>query len=464
MRAVSATKKQREPWIVSIILVALLPLFPEYFAPFLSIGALVAAYQDAKRQSRSFTVGPLGKIMLVYLLFLAFGILYSRNASSAFFSWVMWGSMLTSYVALHTVLTSRQRMDTALLGISAAAGGVGAIACIQYFIRIFFGFSGHLQIWYPLDSLLYRLSPLAVNLEVTGDRACSTFTNPNILSQYLVMAIPFVALYAFGGKRDKTRLFSRVCLMLAVSGVAFSFSRGSYLAVLAIAAVFALANVRRIKLVVLAAFSTAVLTPPAVLERLFSIQKTKDSAPPLGSALDAAGMLITAPGADKAISERFQIWYLCLQSFLEHPLVGIGSGVENTAAMLLAGSVNAPHAHNIVLQLLVEGGIFGLGIFLFAGFKALQTGVRLTRKTGEARHIGVTSLAFMAGFCVNSMVEYPFFTPKLIGMFLLVLALADSAGRLYLEQTESPLADVVMPPVSLHHADSVAPAHIKFTK
>lgn len=461
LHADSMFQKRTEPWIIAVILTALLPLFPEYIAPFLGIGALIAAYRDAKKRRQLFTVGPLGKIMLVYLLFLSVGILYSRNALSAFSAWLMWGVMLTVYVTLHTVLTSRERVDIALFALSTSAGCVGAIACIQYVLRTVFGFSGYLQLWHPLDVLVYRLSPLPVNMEVVGDRACATFNNPNIMAEYLIMAIPFIALYAFNGGRTKARLFSRGCLVLAVCGVSFSFARGSYLALLAIAAVFAIANIRRIALAFLAAFSALALTPPAVFDRLFSISRVKKSVPSSMTDPAAAAHLIAAAGADKAISERFQVWQACLQSFFDHPLLGIGAGVGNTNSMLLAHSLNVPHAHNVVLQLLVEGGIVGLGIFAVAGLKALQTSVRLTRKPGPSRTVGIAALAFLAGFGVNSMVEFPFFTPKLIGVFLLALALFDSAGRLYLEQPASPLADVLVPPLRQRSADHVTVARMK---
>ena len=445
MRFIGTLKNRMEPWVIAVILAVLLPLFPEYIAPLLAIGSLIAAYRDAKQHQRLFTVGRLGKIMLLYLLFLSVGIVYSHHTLSAFSSWLMWGVMLTMYVSLHTVLTTRTRVDTALFGVSAAAGGVGLIACIQYFLRIACGFSGYLQLWHPLDAWLFRLSPISINLEVVGNRACSTFSSPNIMAEYLVMVIPFVALYAFSGARTKARLFSRGCLLLAISGVCFSFSRGSYLALLAIAAIFALANLRRLSIGFLAAFSAVALLPQAVLDRLFSIRRVKSSIPNATICPEATADMMAAVGADKAINERMRVWQFCLQSFLENPLFGIGAGVGNTNDMLLAHGLNVPHAHNVVLQLLVEGGMVGLAIFAAAGFMALQTAVRLSRKPGSSRQTGATLLAFFAGFGVNSMVEFPFFTPKLVGIFLLTLALIDSYGRLYLGQTVSPLADVVTP-------------------
>ena len=462
MRSFSRSKRRIEPWFITVVLAALLPLLPEYIAPFLGVGTLVCAYRDARRHQRVFTIGPLGKLMLIYLLFLAVGILYSHNAMSAFTSWLMWAAMLTVYVALHTVLIDRRRMDVALFGVSVAAGGVGGIACVQYFLRIACGFTGHLQLWYPLDSLVYRLSPVGINMEVVGNRACSTFTNPNIMAEYLVAVIPFVALYAFGHRRSRTRMIARGCLILAVGGVFFSFSRGCYLALLAIGCVFAVANLRRLWLAFLSGFAVVALTPQAVIERLFSIQKVKRSVapPPMATATQTAAAM-AAVGADKAINERFQVWHACLQSFFDHPLLGIGAGTGNTNAMLLSHGLNVPHAHNIVLQLLVEGGIVGLGIFAVAGFKALQTGVRLTRRSGESRRSGVAIMAFLAAFCVSGMVEFPLFTPKLVGIFLLALALVDGAGRLYLAQPACALVDVVVPPLHRRLSDQVSAARMK---
>ncbi|MGI6263962.1 MAG: O-antigen ligase family protein [Acutalibacteraceae bacterium] len=441
----------RQPWVITVILIAALPLLPEYAAPPLAIAALAVAAVDARRHRRVYTVGTLGKWMLLYLLFFALGVAYSVARLTTLVNWLMWFSMLTGYVALHTVLTSKRRISIALLGISGAAGVAGGIAVAQYLLKIL-GVIRHTEFWYPLDALAFRLSPVPVNLQIAGDRVCATFTNPNILAEYLVMVIPFVAFYAFTGLRTKARLFSRGCLLAAVGGVMFTFARGSYLALTAVAIVFAAANLKRIGVVVLAAFSLASLLPASVAQRLFSISRAKKSLPPA-----LADELATAlPGSDKAISERFQVWMTCWDNILRHPLLGSGGGTTGT--LLAEHGLNVPHAHNVVLQLLNEGGLVGLAIMLAAGFRALQTGVRLTRLKGDTRRVGVTVLAFLAGFGVNSMFEFPLFTPKLVGIFLTVLALIDAFGRVYLTLPASPLAGMIPLPTRTQTDD---PASVK---
>ena len=55
--------------------------------------------------------------------------------------------------------------------------------------------------------------------------------------------------------------------------------------------------------------------------------------------------------------------------------------------------------------------------------------------------MGVVFLAFTAAFCMDGMVDFPLLTPKLVGVFLMVLALGDAAMKLYLDRELQPLTD-----------------------
>ena len=107
--------------------------------------------------------------------------------------------------------------------------------------------------------------------------------------------------------------------------------------------------------------------------------------------------------------------------------------------MLMAGGVNAPHTHNLVLELLVEGGVIALAIMMIIGFKMLRGGVHLAMK-GESSSMGVMIIAFVVAFIMYGMVDFPLLSPKLVGVFMMVVACADCASHLYLEQKNDPLA------------------------
>lgn len=397
-------KTLRQPWLLSLLFAAAIPVFPEYICPVLAVASLLAAHYDARARKTQLVIGPLGKLLLLVMLFMAAGVLYSPTPFISFGTLLMWIVTFTVYLAMTTVLTDRRRFETALFCICVVVGLVGMLACAQYILKALLDINVPLCFWDPIDQVVYRYFPISMNIGTSADRACSTFTNPNILAEYLAMAIPFVVYYSFNGRSVSARILARICLVAGVGGVAFSFSRGAYLALAMIALVLCVANFRKIMLIVLSIGSAILLIPDSVLSRLLSV----------GS-------------MDSSISERFDIWKLCIESFTRHPLFGLGPGIQNSWDMLVAGGVNAPHAHNIILQLLVEGGLILLVLVALLLYRHFQNGLTLLRHSAETHRLGVIMLAFLASFLMDGMVEFPFMTPKLLCSFMTALALSDGA-------------------------------------
>ena len=142
--------------------------------------------------------------------------------------------------------------------------------------------------------------------------------------------------------------------------------------------------------------------------------------------------IITSTGTDFAINQRWEIWFESIERILERPFFGYGAGTEPTAAMMNRIGINAPHAHNIVLQLLLEGGIFALILMCLIGFRTIKNGITLMRRGYNASFwIGFAVLFFAIGFILHGMVDYPLTTPRLIACFVTALALTEQATRLY---------------------------------
>lgn len=399
----------RQPWLMCVLCIAVIPIFPEFISPLLAGGALWAALRDAKIHRRTLSVGALGKILLLYMAYMAFGVLYSANPFNSIATLMMWVVMFLVYVSMTTVLTNRHRFNTALFCIAAVAGFVGFIACLQYGLGRL-GVDISMQFWGWIDRVVYEWFPMPLNLSDFGLRASSTFNNPNILAEYLVMVLPFVIYYSFSGKRTWVRMFCRCCLLAALGGIAFSFSRGSYLALLCMVAVLCIANIRKITVFLMSAVSMMVLIPSSVLERLFSVV-----------------------GTDGSISQRWQIWGIGLQGIAEAPLFGYGPGVQNSWDLLIAGGVDAPHMHNLVLELLVEGGLIALAIFLVLGYKMLRSSIHLAMNA-DSKSLGIALVCFVVAFSMHGMVDFPLLSPKLVSSFMMVIGFSDCACHLYMDQ------------------------------
>jgi len=401
----------RQPWLISLFLLVCIPLFPDYVTPFLAVGSLLAASRDARQQHRRLRVGTAGKAMLALIAYFAVGLIWADNRAFTAITCLGWIVMLLLYVSVSTVLTEPRRAEALLFMLSAVAGILGALACVQYAAVAFFGKDVTFTMaWYTVDRAIYDLFPFPMTLGSGFNRACATFPNPNMFAQYLVFVIPFTAAYGFSGRRNASKILARVSLLLATAGLLVTFSRGCYLALFAIAVVMCIANIRRLIPILTVLCSVLLLMPDTVYQRLSTL----------------------ADATDVAILERFELWGVGMQLFTKAPLLGHGAGVACAMDALGQAGYNAPHLHNLFMQILVEGGIVGVFLLLFVVWKFFRTGFELIIHTPKTRMYGAAIIAFCTGFCVCGMFDYPLFTPKTAAMFMIVLGIADGLGFIQL--------------------------------
>lgn len=454
-----------QPWLQAFILIALVPLLPEYISFLLVIPAAILAWQDMRKNGRALRIGTIGKILLVYIGYMFITTLYSRNFLHSLATVGMWVFFFVVYLMVSNLLTDSDRCDSLLLCITAVAGAVGLIACFQYRIG-YFAESNPIEVWGWLDKIVYEYIPLRIENPVYVLRSCSTFNNPNILAEYLMTVAPFVVYFNFCERRKDIRIFCRICLLLNLSGVLFSFSRGGYMVLILLCLALIVLNFRRrfaaVSMYIVSAF---ILVPDEVVKRLISIipgiklgGKVLDSVADASAAQQSAGNVskaiaevaaqpvnpptVTTPAeiinnstADLAINDRLRMWLECLTRFTERPLFGYGAGIQNTWDMLEESGINAVHAHNFVLQTLMEGGLVALAIMGVLGFMVIRNGIRLMRNDRtRAFWMGFAIVMFAVAFIVHGLVDYPLLTPKLVCNFMMILAIIERAIPLYTDK------------------------------
>ena len=430
------------PYLRSLLLIALIPLFPEYISFVLAIGAFIFARQDIRQQNKRIHLGTIGKLLLIYCSYMTLTCFFSNYKLQCGAAAAMWWFFFFVYVVVVNLLTDEDRLDAFLMCITAVAGVIGLIACIQYRLN-FFVDNNYGSVWRWLDELVFPLIPFNMTLSIYQIRAYSTFPNPNMLAQYLVMVVPFVTCFNFIERRQELRLFSRICLFLTFAGILFSFSRGGYLALLVLSIALIVLNIRhRFSAVTLYVVSALLFLPEEVMTRLISVHDGVTSSSiiaetVLGSIdstvpLDSTSEIIANASSDVAVSERWEIWFEAIKRIFERPFFGYGVGTEPTANMMEQIGVSSPHAHNIVLQLLLEGGIFALVLMCLIGFQTIKYGFSLFRRGYTASFwVGFAILAFAVGFLLHGMVDYPLTTPRLICCFVTVLGIVEQSVDIY---------------------------------
>ena len=396
----------RLPYLRSLLLIALVPLFPEYISFVLVIGALLFAIKDKKQSNTGWRLGIMGLGLLGYCIYMTFTCLLSTQPLQSFLIAAMWWFFFIVFLLVKNLLTNCKRINAFLFFITVVAGLVGIITCIQYVVNVLVG-SNTGSVWDFLDKPIFELVPfnLTIGLDY-GTRAYSTFANPNMTAQYLVMVIPFTASFTFIQREKATRLFSAGCLIFACAGVVLTFSRGAYLALIVLALALLILNIRKhYKAILIYGGIALLLIPKQVYQRMTSFDG----------------------------GERTEIWTESVIRFLDKPIFGYGVGTDTTAAIFERIGIYAPHAHNLVLQLLLEGGVIALLIMLGIGFVAIKNGISLIRVGNRAAFwLGFGVLGFVCTFCVHGLVDYALTVPRLICVFVTLLGIAEQVPNMYI--------------------------------
>ncbi|MBQ7542342.1 MAG: O-antigen ligase family protein [Clostridia bacterium] len=417
-------------WQLAAAVFALAALLPEYLMPVFC----VAAYACILRRGKA----PLSlpeKIALTLYGWMFVGVLYSHARVSAVSILFLWGFFLLGSRMMQQSVDSAARLDAVIFCGALGGGAAGGIGILQ---MLLFHYGGRVAkpletclnpFWHMLDmhvadlavriwpknmlSVLQRTQFIAIR-----DRASGTFTNPIFFAVFLCMMLPLCAYGVFYGDSRKKRVISLVCLGLAIGGVACSYSRGPYLAV-AVVFVVLLFYGRRYawRLAVAGAVVLAGLSVSArgVFRRLLTLFHAEDI----------------------SVSTHANIWRACFQMLRGHWLFGYGTGVGNVRNMLHEiYHIQQPHAHNLILEFLLENGVVGAALFLAMLAVAAVQLLRLTRQGGRARGAAVTLLASLAAFCACGMSDYLFYGLKPICYFWMAMGLASCAARIYAQPAD----------------------------
>lgn len=441
----------RQPWFYSVLCISIVPLFPDYVSFILVLLSFGFAVMDANRREAKISFGRFGMMLAAYIGYMALSLIYTVDFTGSFWSLMMWLTMFLGYLSMATVLINRRRLRTVVLLLTGVTGAVGAVSAVQYIARSYFGiFTVSDQLWKSFDKVVYGWLNIPATTWDFGYRVSGPFSNPNLIAAFLIMTIPFCIGYVLTGTSSKPKTLARVALVLSAYGVGFSFSRGGYLALIFVGVFLLIFHARKkFVMTVLAAIYIVMLVPPAVGQRMVTVvpQNPSQSADSLmdteleesPETLEDFISQMEQSGSDKykgdhSVQMRFAIWGETLRAFLKRPIFGYGTGTVVSEKILSQSGLYYHHTHNLLFEILLQGGIVGvllvLGIFVLLcirGWKLIQH-----RKNSEAWWFGFGTLGFIAAMCIHGLVDYPLLTPRLICTVMLLLGLIESAGRIYL--------------------------------
>ena len=302
-------------------------------------------------------------------------------------------------IVLSRSVESRAQLDLLVALLVTVGAAVSCHGILQYIFR--WGYQS--AAWVDEDMFS------SIQFRVGG-----TMQNPNMLGQYLILMIPLGGAKLLGVKGLWRKLYYLACCGVMCICMILTFSRGAWLGLLFAGLVFfVVLQPRLLFLAPVALLALWAVLPATVIDRFTSI-----------------GDL-----ADQSTSYRVSIWFGTIHMLRDgYWLTGIGPGTAAFNAIYPQYSyatIVAPHAHNLFLQILCDGGIVTLLVFLWVllrYFRTLGHALR-TEREPMSRLLQIACASGLLGFLVQSMTDYSFYNYRVMFLFWVYAALGTLSAR-----------------------------------
>ncbi len=340
-------------------------------------------------------------LVVCFMLVMLLGGIISYGGSQSIQAALIYTSLILGYFLTAGLVNSKEALKrtTCILGVSMFLVSI---------YGLYQNFSGNVSAEW-IDTEMFD--------SISG-RVVSTFENPNMLGEYLILLLPVVAACIFGDKNWHKKPGYLLCFVLGGACLIYTWARGAWLGFIFAAVLFMLMwNKKAMGLIVagIVALPFAVpFLPESIVSRFTSIGDLTDT----------------------STNYRVYIWRGSANLASDYALTGIGVGERAFSRIYpyysFAGIETAPHAHNLFLQLFIEVGIFGFIVFLAMMICMLQSGFSLAKngEDKEVRMIGCGALCGVLAALVQGMTDYIWYNYRVFFIFWIVIGIVSAARRI----------------------------------
>lgn len=394
-----------KPEISMIVTVATLPFLPTMLICAEIIFTLLLYLLKVIRGKRSLKLDFLDFFVLLFAVFMFFGGAFSVTPSSSLPPACVFVCFIAAYFLIVNLVKTKELLKKLLY-----SSVFSFLICSLY---------GIYQNFFATPDTTWTDEDMFSDIET---RVVSTFENPNVFGEYLIMLIPVAFALFIASKRFSERALTLTSLFASVLALVYTWSRGAWLGFIAAMLILLVIINRK----ALGAYVFGILAlplaipvlPASIIERFSSIGNMTDS----------------------STSYRVFIWEAATNMINDYFVSGIGIGVDAFQTVYseyaLAGIETAPHSHNLYLQIMLELGIFGFAAFVFAMFMFFAK-VFTFLKNSDNREAKLVVGAIACGviaILVQGLTDYVWYNYRVFAFFWMMIATAVAVVNVYKEK------------------------------
>lgn len=386
-----------KPEYCVMLAVASLPFLPTMVICAEIIVIFCAYFLKVIRGKRSSKFDILDVFVMIFATFMFLGGLFSITPSASLPPACVFVCFIAAYFLIVNLIKTKQlQKDTLVLSLISFA------ICSLY---------GIYQNFFAAPDTTWTDEEMFSDI---ATRVVSTFENPNVFGEYLIMLIPVALAFIIAYKSFAKRFACVFVFVVSFAALIYTWSRGAWLGCIGAMAIFLVIITKY----ALGTYTVGILSVPLLIPFLPS------------SVLDR----FTSIGnmTDSSTSYRVFIWEATANMIKDHFVAGIGIGTEAYQTVYseyaLAGIERAPHSHNLYLQILTEIGILGFSVFLitlFLFFAKVFTFLKNNDNLESKLIVGAITCGLIA-ILIQGLTDYVWYNYRVFAFFWMMLALASA--------------------------------------
>lgn len=240
-------------------------------------------------------------------------------------------------------------------------------------------------------------------------RVYSTLENPNVLGEYLLLTLFPCMIFMFKSDRWYSKALYGLFFAAMLICLVLTQSRGCWIGfIIGVAIYITFTHGRLWGFLPLALLFAPLVLPQSIIARFGSIGDLNDT----------------------SSSYRMFIWLGTIKMLKSFWLSGVGQGNQAFNAVYAYYSysaINAPHAHNLYLQIFAESGIAAITVFLticVSWFRRVASVFRNHRNSNTMLRLTAIAIgSAMAAYLVEGLFDYVFYNYRVMCLFWAALGM-----------------------------------------
>lgn len=286
-----------------------------------------------------------------------------------------------------------------------------------YGLRQYFFGATALATWVDVNSTL-----------VNTTRVYSFLGNPNLLAGYLIPAVMFSVMAVFAWPRWVPKGLAAIAAVINTLCLVLTLSRGGWIGFLIGGFVMLTLTVQYWSI-----WFTPFWKRWALPMLLGGVAAFLVLAVMSVSSLRARVLSMFAGRSDSSNNFRINVWAAVLEMIRDRPILGIGPGNDAFNAvypLYQRPRYTALSAYSVFLEVLVEGGILGMGAFLWMLLLVLQQGWTQLQKMREVQDTQaywlIGAIASLVGILGQGIADTVMYRPQISTLWWLAIAVVAS--------------------------------------